>query len=274
MLETKETRSFYDQTGWRVEGGVAKDRELFGVKEDGPIRIALHAIRTKRIREALTRTEGPLNILECGCGGQPAHDVLDLCSSYTGVDFSERGIAVARRALTDAPIRCELCVADVRCLPFPDKIFDAIYSAHMIYHIAETAGQRDAMSEMCRVVRPGGIIMLITANPFPLFSPIRFFKRLLASTPVIRDALNLIRKRPPLPYRPMSIGWMKRQLERYGDVSVTIYSLPSLHFNQHVSELRGIGRVLWQVVRYFDVYWPHASAYLGNYVLLRIRRSS
>ena len=144
----------------------------------------------------------------------------------------------------------------------------------MIYHLAEPVSQHDAISEMCRVVRPGGIIVVIAANPFPLFFPIRFFKRLLASTPMIRDTLNLLRKRPQLPYRPMSIGWMKRQLERYGDVSITIYSLPSLNFYQHVTEFRGIGRALWRAFQYFDVHWPHASAYLGNYVMFCTRRSS
>ena len=43
----------------------------------------------------------------------------------------------------------------------------------MLYHIPDSAGQRSALHEMLRVVRPGGVLVLITANPRPLLFPIR-----------------------------------------------------------------------------------------------------
>ena len=39
---TEATRRFYEETGWRVHGGKPVDLNLFGAKEDGPIRIELH----------------------------------------------------------------------------------------------------------------------------------------------------------------------------------------------------------------------------------------
>src|SRR5688572_9034362 len=90
-----ETRQFYDQRGWARQGEKLVDTDLFGVKEDGPIRQAGHRVRTERIREEVrsSRGEGGARLLECGCGGNPATFLADLCAHFTAVDFSSRGLA-------------------------------------------------------------------------------------------------------------------------------------------------------------------------------------
>src|SRR5580698_3136435 len=98
---TEETQRFYNETGWQQQDGVLVDRHLFGVKEDGPIRVELHRLHEARIRAALSEAGTPLNLLECGCGGNPERNLLDLCSSYTGVDFSDTGIQAARLSFKD-----------------------------------------------------------------------------------------------------------------------------------------------------------------------------
>ena len=67
-----ETRDFYDSRGWvRQQEGKLLDVELFGVKKDGPLRIAEHKLRTDRIRDAIKSLDGRVRMLECGCGGVP-----------------------------------------------------------------------------------------------------------------------------------------------------------------------------------------------------------
>jgi ubiquinone/menaquinone biosynthesis C-methylase UbiE len=266
---TERTRRFYDEKGWALQSGDTVDRNLFGVKEDGPIRIELHRLHLTRLRAALSSAGSGLNLLECGCGGQPEKDILDLCSRYTGVDFSEAGLRLAKSSLTGAtPIPIEFMKADACALPFGDGTFDAVYSAHMIYHIDDMRAQEIALSELMRVVRPSGIVAIITANPRPLLFPVRFVKRAAMDAPVVGRIINRIRPNPPLPYRPMTIGWMRTILEKSGKVRTATDSIPSSHFSQHVTEYRGIGKQIWRAIRWLTINRPVLSAYLGNYVMI------
>jgi len=227
-----------------------------------------------RIRLALSHAGTALNLLECGCGGSPERQILDLCSRYTGVDFSERGLRLARSSFSDVRIPHEFRKADVCALPFDAGAFDAVYCAHMIYHIDDAAAQDAALAELVRVVRPGGVVVLVAANPYPLAFPVRLARRIAIDTPVVGSVLNRVRSRPLLPYKPMPIGWMRRRLARGGLVDVVANSLPSTYFYRNVSEFRGLGKLLWKAIRRLDVDYPRISAYLGNYVMLTCRKHS
>src|SRR6185437_10902632 len=154
---TAETQEFYDARGWKRVGGKLVDTDLFGVKEDGPLRQQGHGLRTERIRDAIRSAGAGVRFLECGCGGNPAIFLADLCSHYTAVDFSAVGIEEARQTLARTGVAFEAQVADICKLPFGDNSFDAIYSAHVLYHIPSKPSQAAAIAEMIRVVRPGGV---------------------------------------------------------------------------------------------------------------------
>lgn len=271
---TDETRRFYDEIGWCVQGGTPVDLILFGLKEEGPVRIELGRLHTDRIRLALSRAGTALNILECGCGGNPDRQILEVCSRYTGVDFSERGIQLARLSFSDVRIPNAFQKADVCALPFSDGAFDAVYCANMIYHIDDAASQDAALAEMARVVRPGGVVVLIAANPYPLAFPVRLVRGLARDTPIVGFVLNRIRSKPLLPYKPMPIGWMRRRLARFGLVEVVTGALPTTSFNQNVTEFRGAGKLRWKAIRWLDVHHPRLSAYLGNFVMLTLRKDA
>src|SRR5207249_1756888 len=146
---------------------------------------------------------------------------------FTAVDFSARGIEEARKALEVSAVAFETQVADICHLPFPPNSFDAVYSAHALYHIPSSAAQAAAIAEMIRVVRPGGVIVLVVANARPLASPVRLAKRLIADTPGVSSVANRLRPPPPLPYKPMSISWMCRQFRGRASVEVTTYTIAS-----------------------------------------------
>jgi ubiquinone/menaquinone biosynthesis C-methylase UbiE len=272
---TEQTRRFYDEEGWKTDHEAKPvDRNLFGVKENGPIRIELHSLHTGRVRRALAIAGPRLNLLECGCGGGPERAILDLCSRYTGVDFSTTGVELARSSFADVAIPHEFKVADACSLPFDDGAFDAVYCAHMIYHIEDPAAQEAALSELVRVVRPGGVVVVVAANPHPLAFPVRLVRRLAARTPIVGAVLNRFRAKPPLPYNPMPIAWMRRRLAQGGRVEVTAHRFESTAFNQNVNEVNGGGKLLWKGIRWLDTNYPRLSAYLGNYVILACQRRS
>jgi ubiquinone/menaquinone biosynthesis C-methylase UbiE len=52
--------------------------------------------------------------------------------------------------------RIAIQTGDIRSLPYPDKTFDAIISSLVIHNIPDEKGRERALSEMLRVLKPGG----------------------------------------------------------------------------------------------------------------------
>lgn len=269
---SEDTRTFYDQKGWQTVNGVLVDKVLFGARGDGPIRRAAHEARTSRLLAHLESAGPPLRLLECGCGGNPELKLLPICSHYTGADFSTKGLEVARERLSRQSVPFDLVNTDICNLPFADASFDAVYSAHAIYHIPTEAGQDAAFCEIARVLKPRGVAVFVLVNPFPLLFPTRSARRALAATPVIRQVLDRVRPKPPLPYQPASLGWMRRCLSRFGDVLIESHAIASNSFERNVSENGSLGKLAWQGIYYAERAHPRASASLGNYVQIVLRR--
>ena len=59
----------------------------------------------------------------------------------------------------------ETVVAHGDDIPFPDDVFDLTYSVAVMHHIAEPSQVRRTLSEMVRVTRPGGRILVWDHNP-------------------------------------------------------------------------------------------------------------
>jgi len=267
---TAATRDFYNRVGWRRQGGTLVDTLLFGWT-DGPIRQALQSQRMERVRQV---AGGPgLRLAELGCGGTPAVFLAERCAMYTAADFSSAGLSEAAAALKETNVPFETIETDITDLPFADGAFDVVYSAHAIYHIDTADGQAAAFQEAMRVVRPGGRAIFILANPFPLLFPYRLIRRVLAMTPGLNAVLNRLRAKPPLPYLTMPLGWMKRQLGKWGDVKITGYAVPSIQFDRRISESTTFGRLAWRAVRRLETHHVDLAARLGCYVLIEVSKS-
>jgi len=263
-----KTKDFYDEEGWKPAGKKLLDGELFGVKEDGPIRRELKKVHIQRRFNGLKRAMGSQRVLECGCGGNPSTDLLEVFSHYTGVDFSETGISVSKEVLEKENLPHTLQVADVCNLPFEDAAFDAVYSAHMIYHISDPNSQATALNEMVRVTKPGGAVVLVTVNPRPLLFPIRLFKRVLSDFVAANNMANKTIRKAVLPYRPMRLSGYRDLLKTRGELEIRCYGLPSTYINQNISEFGFFGKLYWRALRFLDLRYPKGSAFLGNYVVV------
>jgi demethylmenaquinone methyltransferase/2-methoxy-6-polyprenyl-1,4-benzoquinol methylase len=108
-------------------------------------------------------------VLDVACGtGDLALCAHELGGDVTGVDFSERMLARARRK-SDA---VEWVQGDALALPFPDASFDV---ATIGFGIRNVAGVDDGLRELARVVRPGGrVAVLEITAPRGLLRP--FFR--------------------------------------------------------------------------------------------------
>lgn len=99
----------------------------------------------------------PLNtILVVGCGKGIEAAVLSdsLNAQVTGIDIQEGFDEVASKF-------ADLKQDDATRMSFPDEHFDAVYSFHALEHIPN---YRQALKEMRRVLRPGGVWLVGTPN--------------------------------------------------------------------------------------------------------------
>lgn len=88
-----------------------------------------------------------------GCGsGRYLH--INSKVSKIGVDICTPLVEGARKK------GHEVLVADNLTLPFRDGAFDAVISIGVIHHFSSQSRRLQAVKEMCRLLRPGGQIMI------------------------------------------------------------------------------------------------------------------
>lgn len=103
---------------------------------------------------ALTLGEGD-RILDVGCGDGLI--LSKLGSQAVGVDLSAEAVRLCKERSLDA------IVADVRSLPFDDRLFDCVVASEMIEHL-NLGGALQALGEFKRVLKEGGCLVLSTPN--------------------------------------------------------------------------------------------------------------
>src|SRR5215472_15415412 len=70
-------------------------------------------------------------------------------------------LSAANSELANGGVDVQLQVADARELPFVDRSFDMVMSAHMLEHLPEPG---EGLREIARVLRPRGLLLLITTR--------------------------------------------------------------------------------------------------------------
>lgn len=103
----------------------------------------------------------PLRILEVACGtGRAGAQLMQALpdASYTGVDLSPFYVDVARERMPRG-VQASFEVANGESLPFPDESFDAVVSVFLFHELPRNA-RRNVWSQMRRVLRPGGRLVI------------------------------------------------------------------------------------------------------------------
>lgn len=115
------------------------------------------------IRE-MARLDGSQRLLDAGCGpGLVCCALAPDCKQATGVDVTAAMIAEAkRRATEEALTNTQFIEGSIDTLPFGDGEFDVTVSRYVFHHLENPA---QAFSEMLRVTRPGGRVVVCDAVP-------------------------------------------------------------------------------------------------------------
>lgn len=114
-------------------------------------------------------------VLEAGCGfGYWVSILSERGYRAIGLDTSAVALRMGRERLRDV----DLLLGNILRMPFPEGTFDGVVSLGVVEHFEE--GPDAALSELRRVLRPGGMLLLSV----PYVSP----ARRIASRPTVAEA--------------------------------------------------------------------------------------
>lgn len=119
-------------------------------------------------RRRLIEEQAPRGTRALDVGSGPAHDSLPLAERgfrVTGVDRSRNGLLAGRDLYAREGRALDAVRADVRALPFRDAAFDFVWNAGVLEHF-EDADVLRILSEMRRVAKPGGTVLVVVPNRF------------------------------------------------------------------------------------------------------------
>jgi len=126
-----------------------------------------------------------------------------------GIDVAEQVVEIVRERRTGLQVRC----ADVRRLPFADAVFDVVVSLSTLDHFSCRSDIARALSELQRVLKPGGLLVLTLDN---LLNPVIALRNVLPFRPLRR--IGIVPYYVGVTYGPRGL---RRAVERAGfEVSV------------------------------------------------------
>ena len=218
-------------------------------------------------------------ILDAGCGYCYHTTRLALSdASIVGVDFSESALAVGRETIANAGLshRVALQQADLTALPFANESFEFVVSWGVLMHIPDLD---NALSELARVLKPGGIMVLCENNVGSLDvvvreRAVRFIKK------IIGRALPTISKTPSgveawtqqndggLMVRKTNIAFLRSFLRTRGLVEIR---KSAGQFTEVYTNLpsKGLKRLIYSFNMFYYRYVGLPSLAMGNIIYYR-----
>ena len=149
---SKWHQTFFDVTGRKPSGWLGKLLYRKPIGHYGFFRVAIERLQFQ-----------PEDIfLEIGCGGGALLDMaLQTVQQAYGIDHSPDMVELARRknekALSEG--RVEIIQGDVEALPWAENHFTCAAGVEVLYFIENP---RRVSEELCRVLKPGGRLVLVT----------------------------------------------------------------------------------------------------------------
>ncbi len=114
--------------------------------------------------EVLARRWQKGSLLNVGCAHGP--DFLPFRPNFDlhGIDFSREMLKLARKYSQKFNFTVNLSRADVGCLPYLNETFDWVISVATYHHIKGKKDRQAALSELRRVLKPGGEAFITVWN--------------------------------------------------------------------------------------------------------------
>ena len=122
------------------------------------------------------------DVLDLGCaGGFMAEAIAERGARVVGIDPAADAIAAASRHSIAGGLTIQYDVGVGEALPYDDNCFDAVVCVDVLEHVADLAC---VLTEVTRVLRPGGFFLFDTINRNPIAR--------LATITLAEDVLRLL----------------------------------------------------------------------------------
>lgn len=123
--------------------------------------------REKVVLLAAAPDDAESRILECGAGtGRFSVEMARRGYRVLATDVSPGMLEQTRKRVEMEGLSDRVSVeyGDIYNLKFPDGTFDFVYSIRVLNQLADNQDKRRAITEMARVVRPGGLLLFDVVN--------------------------------------------------------------------------------------------------------------
>jgi alkylated DNA repair protein alkB family protein 8 len=116
------------------------------------------------------------NILDIGCGnGRLLELFAEKKVQYTGLDISAELIKIANKKCQQYNVsQISFQVGDMRYLPFANDSYDLVFAVSALHHLPHHLNRWLALSEIFRVLRPGGLLLMTNWYLWNTFSNRKF----------------------------------------------------------------------------------------------------
>jgi len=149
----------FDQYSQSYSQDIDKVIGVFGQTHDFFIRSKADIILSALA--ALNRDVSKLKLLDVGCGVGLVHPyIVNALGELRGAEVSGASLDIARK--NNPAVQYD--VYDGTKLPYADATFDGAVAVAVMHHVPP-AQWLDFLCEMRRVVRPGGLVLVIEHNP-------------------------------------------------------------------------------------------------------------
>ncbi|MBT8088337.1 MAG: metalloregulator ArsR/SmtB family transcription factor [Gammaproteobacteria bacterium] len=144
----------------QLANDLARLRELRATGDPLPVNAADRSLHRALVELTVARPLGDL--LDVGCGqGRLLKLLASRAHSVVGVDVDPDARRMARAEILLAGLpNCSLRQGDMNALPFDDAAFDTVILDDVL---STSANPVQALGEACRLLRPGGRILLLAA---------------------------------------------------------------------------------------------------------------
>jgi ubiquinone/menaquinone biosynthesis C-methylase UbiE len=108
------------------------------------------------------------SVLDIGCGDAGVLIAFaEQGASCAGIESFEASVERGRMRATDHGVEVDLRLGVAESLPFPDASFDLVMLDNVLEHVDDRAL---TLREVRRVLKPGGLLYLVTPKPFTPYS--------------------------------------------------------------------------------------------------------
>jgi len=202
------------------------------------------------------------NLLIAGAGDLPeTHcEIAQRFASSCCLDISKHSLLICSQKLGR---KSNYILGSALNIPVANDVFDAVYCAHMIYHIEKDL-QSKAIRELLRVMRPADRAVIIYRNPHALPERIVRIKPRLFRLGHRQD--EQVTDVPPLYFHVHPLNWW----DQFRDASHISLPWDIMSAERERSLFISGNRARWvyRICAWYEKHYPKTAARLWSYVII------